>query len=469
MASTFRASPWVTYQPSDASQVHEPFHQPQDPAGTTMIMDMAMDVDMDAPQISTLREEETPPPTSKKLASPRKPKAPKLKVTEPRIQPRPEPRKVKPAGEEDVEDQAEDEEDQLIDDDDASSVHRNAPSSAALPASGRTPDSTPKKKPAAKRKPKKEKQGSDGSNDFKKSVKEKLASQPSAAGTPEASSQIPVEGSSAQPEPIMLKVSAAAKKKQATSARKATSTPRGRGRGAKSKTALAPHLADDAAMSEAGYTGTAPSSPGTALMDLHDDAGTPEPDNTTIAPSSPPVPPTALAADEPSAPATSLENVAIPQYPLPTKPFPVQAPIKITSGFAPPIPLDKSRKKVRHWRTANREIRGIAGGRWFAQTWVGEKESEYATLLASTDEKAGGPAGGGSISAARISAAVTGKGTGRGKGSKGASAVGSAVPSRAGSAGPEPSASVARPQTKMRILQLAPSENGDSDMAPPES
>jgi len=29
--------------------------------------------------------------------------------------------------------------------------------------------------------------------------------------------------------------------------------------------------------------------------------------------------------------------------------------------------------------TANREIRGIAGGRWFTRSWVGDKESELAT------------------------------------------------------------------------------------------
>jgi hypothetical protein len=52
------------------------------------------------------------------------------------------------------------------------------------------------------------------------------------------------------------------------------------------------------------------------------------------------------------------------------------------SGFAPLMPLDKSAKKVRHWRPANREIRGIAGGRWFARSWAGEKESEYATAVA---------------------------------------------------------------------------------------
>ena len=69
-------------------------------------------------------------------------------------------------------------------------------------------------------------------------------------------------------------------------------------------------------------------------------------------------------------------------YPLPSKPFPVLPPQKMGSGFAPLIPLDKSGKKVRHWRQANREIRGIAGGRWFARSWAGEKESEFATAVA---------------------------------------------------------------------------------------
>ena len=78
----------------------------------------------------------------------------------------------------------------------------------------------------------------------------------------------------------------------------------------------------------------------------------------------------------------NLEGVPLPTYPLPSRPFPVHPPPKIGSGFAPIIPLDKGGKRVRHWRQANREIRGIAGGRWFAKSWVGDKESEYATAAA---------------------------------------------------------------------------------------
>ena len=80
-----------------------------------------------------------------------------------------------------------------------------------------------------------------------------------------------------------------------------------------------------------------------------------------------------------------LEGIALPIYPLPNKPYPVQPPPKIPTGFAPVIPLDKSTNKPRHWRTANREIRGIAGGRWFARTWVGDKESELAMAAANRD------------------------------------------------------------------------------------
>src|ERR1700685_780547 len=104
----------------------------------------------------------------------------------------------------------------------------------------------------------------------------------------------------------------------------------------------------------AAYTGTAASSP------APHDANSPEPD--LLAPSD-----------------INLDGIALPIYPLPSKPFPVQPPPKIGTGLAPVIPLDKSTNKPRRWRTANREIRGIAGGRWFARSWVGDKESELAT------------------------------------------------------------------------------------------
>lgn len=78
----------------------------------------------------------------------------------------------------------------------------------------------------------------------------------------------------------------------------------------------------------------------------------------------------------------NLEGVPLPVYPLPSKPYPVQPPPKIGSGFAPPIPFDKGGKPVRKWRQANREIRGIAGGRWFTKAWIGDKESEFANAQA---------------------------------------------------------------------------------------
>lgn len=75
-----------------------------------------------------------------------------------------------------------------------------------------------------------------------------------------------------------------------------------------------------------------------------------------------------------------IEGVPHPRYPLPTKPFQVQPPPKITTGYAPIVPLDRTHAKIkpRHWRLAHREIRGIAGGRWFARSWVGDKDSELA-------------------------------------------------------------------------------------------
>jgi Wiskott-Aldrich syndrome protein len=100
------------------------------------------------------------------------------------------------------------------------------------------------------------------------------------------------------------------------------------------------------------------------------------------------------------------------------------------------LPLDRSGNKIRRWRTANREIRGIAGGRWFARTWVGDKESEYANATAAAaaashkngdTDKITTPKGGGSISAPLL-----GKGSNKSKVARAMSGV-SAAPSRAGS------------------------------------
>lgn len=122
--------------------------------------------------------------------------------------------------------------------------------------------------------------------------------------------------------------------------------------------------------SSIAYAATAASSPA-----AHDDHS-PEPIDILSHPH------TISIAPAPPLDDINLEGIPLPSYPLPSKPFPVQPPQKIGSGFAPVIPLDKSGKKVRHWRQANREVRGIAGGRWFTKSWIGEKESEYSSAAA---------------------------------------------------------------------------------------
>ena len=211
-----------------------------------------------------------------------------------------------------------------------------------------------------------------------------------------------------------------------------------------------------------GYAGTAASSPVT----LQFDQNSPEPENT--APNSP------HAVLAPLAEEFNLENVPIPVYPLPTKPFPVQLPQKITSGIAP-LPLDKNTKAVRHWRQARREIRGIAGGRWLARTWVGDRESEYASFVAVADDKTSTSVALPKLPSLSISApAASIKSLGRLKASsKSGSVATSATPSRAPSTNPEPqgipiTTAAVRAPTKMRILQLA-SSSGDGDAASMDS
>ncbi|KAF9011156.1 hypothetical protein BDQ17DRAFT_1345604 [Cyathus striatus] len=269
-------------------------------------------------------------------------------------------------------------------------------------------------------------------------------------------------------------------RKKGASPRKAPpgSKPKGKP-GPKPKSALpTPLIAPEDFGSVASEAPTAPSSPATQQIEM-----SPEPE--------------APLADIPEPPQSAekpdLENVAVPQYPLPTKPFPVQLPPKINSGFAPPMPLDKSGKKVRHWRTANREIRGIAGGRWFARTWVGEKESEYSTAVATAQAlRTGGDEKNGTLMSKMPLASISappGTGAGRGKRSaKAASAslTASAAPSRSGSIGPDlgpgiPITSKPHVPTKMRVLHIPPESSPvdtppttaeaaqDVEMAPPPS
>ena len=122
---------------------------------------MDEDVDMDAPQISTLRDEDsTPPPapptsqSPKKAASTRKTKAlPKSKKPTDWAQIRTSVAERNSQGSEDEPDEPEEEEDQLIDDDDDDIPK---PSPVPTPSSARsTADPSQKKKAAVKRKPRK--------------------------------------------------------------------------------------------------------------------------------------------------------------------------------------------------------------------------------------------------------------------------------------------------------------------------
>lgn len=108
-------------------------------------------------------------------------------------------------------------------------------------------------------------------------------------------------------------------------------------------------------------------------------------------------------------------SIPIPVYRLPTKPFLVQPLPKIPAGFAPIIPLDRTRAPVRKWRRALRAIRGIAGGQWVVPTWVGDKESTWATVTGRAINE-DGPNMNGSGGALNGSVSVGG-GVGRGRGS----------------------------------------------------
>jgi Wiskott-Aldrich syndrome protein len=155
--SSFRASPWVTYEPSIPSRTR------QQPASDS---DMDEDIEMDAPQISTLREEDSPPPqpTKKNIIHIKKRPA-STTLTHPSSD-------KAPVGNNEEEDQLIDE---LIDDDDDLAK----PSSSSQQVAGRSSDSPQKRKVSAKRKPRKnEKRLGDG----EKKIKENLnVSQPTGA------------------------------------------------------------------------------------------------------------------------------------------------------------------------------------------------------------------------------------------------------------------------------------------------
>ncbi|KAJ7431730.1 hypothetical protein B0H11DRAFT_2217976 [Mycena galericulata] len=399
------------------------------------------DVDMDAPQISTLHQEDSPPPPQRRV---------KLLVKDTRDGGQASSSRKRALSDDD--ELEEDEEDELIDDEDVVPsivVPPVAPSSSAA-------DSSAKRKAPSKRKPRKsEKKIAEEERKSKEKIMQ--AGAPSLAptmtwfevqatkahqhvgqmGTLDVGHVPPVSIVSLDPGS-----SKPAPKKKA--ARKPPAVPRVRAKpGPKPKAVLLPVPPEDTdVISEAGYSVTAASSPVTA----HFEGNTPEPETF------PPYINGPLGEEPP----INLQEVALPQYPLPIKPFSVQPPQKINTGFAPVLPLDRSGAKVRHWRPVNREIRGIAGGRWFTRTWVGEKESPLALAMASGDKQSSSVALP-KLPSMSISAPVANKPKARAT-KNSSSLAASAAPSRSSSAVP----------SKMRTIMVAPpSDGGDSDMAPP--
>ncbi|KAF9524081.1 hypothetical protein CPB83DRAFT_898225 [Crepidotus variabilis] len=436
---SFRASPWVSYDPS-ANAPHT-----RDPHVSGSEMDD--DADMEAPQISILRTEDTPPPVHRKAATnPKKrPAASMATSTESRGR----------------KEEAEDEEDQLVDeliDDDSVDLSKGASRS--------TGDAGQKRKAPAKKKARKEKKHGEVDKKGKDKTTPSEGGGHTIAPTLSMFKANPAEYGEDGDSPSSIGVGTdlpTPKSKKKTSPRKPPATARAKApaKATKQKTALPNLIVEDVGTLSESYAGTAASSPVTGTFEPN----TPEPE--VLPPSSPPASVAPLPEEPPN-----LENVPIPIYPLPTKPFPVQQPPKIPAGSAPLIPLEKSGKKVRHWREANREIRGIAGGRWLVKTWVGEKESDLAAHLSSQalasakgDDKAS--AVGLSLPKLPALSAPIKKSVSKLKGSsKGGSAATSANPSRAPSVVPDapialPSSMVKAP-SKMRISQQAPSEAGDS-------
>ena len=204
-----------------------------------------------------------------------------------------------------------------------------------------------------------------------------------------------------------------------------------------------------------GHAGTVPSSPAAAPADGRTSEPEPEHEPEPEPESAPPADGAtsssvfAASATEPTT-IEDIEGVPHPRYPLPTKPFQVQPPAKITTGYAPIIPLDRTKSKPRHWRPAHREIRGIAGGRWFARSWVGDRDSELALAAEAALALP-------KLPALSISAPAPGTRT-PGKRKPKADALSTAASSRSASAAPEgaaPPVPLQRSATKKSALSTA--------------
>lgn len=147
----FRASPWINYEPGGDNRnlALPPDHHPAHYNNRARLHYNIMndDVDMEAPQISTLREEETPPP---QRPNPTRGKfRVNLLVGEKKGTGSPSAsgsRKIGGQSEEEDEEQDELEEDQLIDDEEEGG-HLKRPLSVTVPPVSAKSKAAPRKRP----------------------------------------------------------------------------------------------------------------------------------------------------------------------------------------------------------------------------------------------------------------------------------------------------------------------------------
>ncbi|KAF8506434.1 hypothetical protein JB92DRAFT_3122114 [Gautieria morchelliformis] len=375
----FRASPWVSYKPSRHS-----LPDPDDDAllelSSSPPEQHITQHDMDAPEISTLREEEeeTPPPESGVLS-----------FTKFRINTRAPfwgPGGASPAsgsalgppvGSQPADSDEEEEEDQLIDDDEPAIVAESgrglttsSPASMITSGSPGQPGSPSKRGASSKVRQRRGavtgRRGRPGREP------------PDAAAMMSTFEVAPGDQASATPPQLIPPAPVIVPNPPPpvagpSTADWTTSTPPKPLRkkpGPKKGTTLGPR-------GPRKYTSkTAQNAPGTSTP-LDDALIDP---STFLVPAPPSIPPTP-GPDQLPLPSSHLPpivppdltldpSIPIPVFPLPTRAFPVQQPPKLPTGYAAPHPIDPKRGPVRKWAIMQREIKGIGGGRWFARTWV---------------------------------------------------------------------------------------------------
>jgi len=321
-------------------------------------------MDNELPAISALRDEETPPPSDStitrfriKLPKRSNPVPNQLKASEATEQ---EPEsKIPPYAPRDFDslnNEDEVEEDQLIDDDDLTTTGAPSPSKPAQISS--------KPPPAKKPRVRKAKATKDKDAVFMVSTYEVTSAPPTQATT--------TEDSWAPIQTCVPPMESKQPKRRSQGKKEKPSLGRPRKTRVTQSSAMQAHIRDDdtGSITSEAIPNTVTSSPQPF------DNENPESEHIQIINEPPPAYHELESTIDP-------ENEPVPIWPLPTRVFPVQNLPKIPTGNAPAQSLEKRTPQPRSWRQAQREVRGIAGGRWFVRSWVGEKESEYAAWKAS--------------------------------------------------------------------------------------